>query len=107
MERSGFFDRIEPGLIMALAVFHHVAFTGNVPLSQIALWMADRNADFIVEFVHRDDEKVQHLLSRKTDPESFDYSLDGFLEHTSGHFTVARQQMLSNGTRTMVHLEQL
>ena len=107
MERSGFFDRIEPGLIMALAVFHHVAFTGNVPLSQIALWMADRNADFIVEFVHRDDEKVQHLLSRKTDPESFDYSLDGFLEHTSGHFTVARQQMLSNGTRTMVHLEQI
>ncbi len=106
-ERTGFFERIQPDLVMALAVFHHVAFTGNVPLSQLGIWMAELNSDFIVEFVHRDDEKVVHLLSRKTDPESFDYSLDSFIDHTSEHFDVARQQTLSNKTRTMLHLKRL
>ena len=104
-ERTGFFERIQPDLIMALAVFHHVAFTGNVPLSQLGIWMAETNADFLVEFVHRDDEKVQHLLSRKTDPDSFDYSLDSFLHHTSESFELAQQATLSNGTRSMLHLK--
>ncbi len=104
-ERTGFFERIQPDLIMALAVFHHVAFTGNVPLSQLAIWMAETDADFLVEFVHREDEKVQHLLSRKTDPDSFDYSLDSFKKHTDPHFELLEEQTLSNNTRSMLHLK--
>lgn len=103
-ERTGFFERIQPDTIMALAVFHHVVFTGNVPLTQLGLWMSETGADFIVEFVHRDDEKVQHLLNRKGDPDSFDYSLDSFLKNADPYFVLERSQTLSNGTRTMVHL---
>lgn len=104
-ERTGFFERIQPDLIMALAVFHHVAFTGNVPLAQLGIWMAETKSDFIVEFVHREDEKVQHLLSRKTDPDSFDYSVDSFKEHTSKNFDLVTEQTLSNNTRSMLHLK--
>lgn len=103
-ERTGFLQRIQPDLVMALAVFHHISLTGNVPLSQLGHWMAEVDADFLVEFVHRDDEKVAHLLSRKTDPDSFDYSLENFLRHTDEFFEVAREQELSNGTRSMLYL---
>lgn len=103
-ERTGFFDRIQPDLVLALAVFHHVAFTGNVPLEQLGLWMSEVGADFLVEFVHREDEKVQHLLSRKTDPDSFNYGLKQFIECTDPYFEVAEEQALSSGTRSMLHL---
>ena len=106
-ERTGFFDRIQPDLVFSLAVFHHVVFSGNVPISQLGIWMSEVDADFVVEFVHRDDEKVQHLLSRKTDPDSFAYSLDGFLEATGPFFTVLDRETLSSGTRTMLHLGRL
>ena len=103
-ERTGFFDRIQPDLVLALAVFHHVVFTGNVPLNQLGLWMSEINSDFLVEFVHREDEKVQHLLSRKTDPNSFAYSTERFIESTAPYFDLAEKQTLSSGTRSMLHL---
>lgn len=103
-ERTGFLQRIQPDLVMALAVFHHISLTGNVPLSQLGQWMAEVDADFLVEFVHRDDEKVRHLLSRKTDPDSFDYSLDNFLAHTGDTFRVERKETLSTGTRSLLYL---
>jgi len=106
-ERTGFFDRVQPDLVLALAVFHHVVFTGNVPVSQLGVWMSEINADFIVEFVHREDQKVQHLLKRKTDPETFSYDLDSFLESTSPYFSLIEKQTLSSGTRSMLHLSRL
>lgn len=105
-ERTGFFERVTPDLTLALAVFHHVCLSGNVPLSELARWMGEIESDFVVEFVHRDDPKVQHLLSRKTEPESFDYGLEAFLEATAARFTVKSQEQLEGGTRTMLHLAQ-
>lgn len=106
-ERTGFFERITPDLVLSLAVFHHVVFTGNVPVSQLGVWMSEVGSDFLVEFVHREDEKVQHLLQRKTDPDTFEYSLDGFLEATSPYFSLLEKQTLSHGTRSMLHLGRL
>ena len=107
VERTGFFERIQPDLVLSLAVFHHVVFTGNVPVSQLGIWMSEIGSDFLVEFVHREDEKVQHLLKRKTDPETFEYSLDSFLEATAPYFTLIEKQTLSSGTRSMLHLGRL
>lgn len=106
-ERTGFFERIQPDLVLSLAVFHHVVFTGNVPVSQLGVWMSEVGSDFLVEFVHREDEKVQHLLQRKTNPETFDYSLDSFLSATAPYFTLIEKQTLSSGTRSMLHLGRL
>ncbi len=104
MERTGFNDRMQPDLILALAVLHHVSLSGNVPLDQVAAWLADFEADLVVEFVHREDEKVQHLLRRKTDPDDFDYGLAAFLQATEPYFTLEASEELSGGTRTMLHL---
>ena len=93
--------------MLSLAVFHHMVFTGNIPLEQLSLWMADIGADFVVEFVHRADDKVQHLLSRKTDPDAFRYDLESFLSETSPFFALEEQQLLSNGTRSMLHLRRI
>lgn len=103
-ERSSFVGRAAPDLVLALAVLHHISLTGNVPIPQIAAWLDDLGADFVVEFVHREDEKVQHLLRRKTRPEDFDYDLDVFLDAVEPRFDVAAREELSGGTRTMVHL---
>ncbi len=103
-ERTGFFERISPDMVLSLAVFHHVVFTGGVPVRQLGVWMSELDADFIVEFVHREDGKVQHLLSRKTDPDTFEYDLDSFLASCEPHFELVEKQTLSNGTRSMLHL---
>ena len=35
-ERSSIFDRGNPDLVLALALVHHLAFTGNQPLENLA-----------------------------------------------------------------------
>lgn len=105
LERSAFGDRIRPDLVLSLAVLHHISLSGNVPLDQIVAWLSEFEAEHVVEFVHREDEKVQHLLSRKTSPGDFEYGLAAFTERLEGRFDVADRLELSGGTRTMLHLK--
>ncbi len=103
-ERASIADRMAPDLVVLLAVLHHICLTGNVPLPQVVAWLEDFDSDFVIEFVHRDDEKVRHLLARKGSPDDFDYDLDVFLDECEGAFEVVEQERLTGGTRTMLHL---
>jgi ribosomal protein L11 methylase PrmA len=65
---------------LALALVHHLAIGGNVPLADIAAWFATACEWLIIEWVPKDDPMVQRLLASREDV---------FAEYTAEHFEAA------------------
>ena len=78
-EREPFLERAQSDVVLALAVVHHLALTGNVPLPEVAAVFRRLAPEAIVEFVPRDDPQVRRMLAGRE--EVFpDYTPEGF-EH--------------------------
>lgn len=98
-ERTPFQSRVNPDLVLCLAVVHHLAITDTVPFSEIIGFLRDFDAPMVVEFPHHDDPMVRRLLSRKR-PGLFDhYRRDLWEEALAEHFEVVEQLGLE--TRTL------
>ncbi len=63
-ERSSIFDRGTPDLVIALALIHHLAFTGNQPLENLAAFFNRLAPWLVIEFVPENDPQSQLLLAR-------------------------------------------
>ena len=50
-ERSGFFKRINPDVVLALALVHHISIANNVPFEKIAEFFAGITTNLIIEFI--------------------------------------------------------
>lgn len=101
-ERPAFFDRVQPDLVLALAVVHHLTIAGNVPLALVVDLLADLAPDVVVELPTRDDAMVQRLLGRKRPGQHDDYGLATFEALAAERFDVAARHELS--TRALFHL---
>ena len=66
-ERTAFLERAAFDLVIALAVVHHLAISKNIPLATIAQSFQSLGKKLIVEFVPKDDDKVQLLLQNRRD----------------------------------------
>jgi ribosomal protein L11 methylase PrmA len=66
-ERDSLLQRGPAGLVLALALIHHLAISNNVPLPSVAEFLADAGRWLIVEFVPKSDSQVQRLLSTRRD----------------------------------------
>lgn len=66
-ERAAFFDRIKTDLVLALALVHHLVIGKNIPLPLLADWFREIAPVLIIEFVPRQDEKVQQMLASRQD----------------------------------------
>ncbi len=66
-ERSFFYERIKADAVISLALIHHLAIGKNIPLAMIADHFAKMAPQLIIEFVPKEDEKVQLLLQNKKD----------------------------------------
>jgi hypothetical protein len=66
-ERAGFFERVQPNTILMLAVVHHLVITKNLSFQLLAEKLAPVCTELVIEFVPREDEKVQILLANKED----------------------------------------
>ncbi|MEI9919607.1 MAG: class I SAM-dependent methyltransferase [Bacteroidota bacterium] len=60
-ERPGIALRSKPGLIMALAVIHHLTITCNIPFEAVAEYFSGLAPWLIIEFVPETDDKVKVL----------------------------------------------
>jgi SAM-dependent methyltransferase len=97
-ERSDLQSRARPGLILCLALIHHVVISANIPLDEFVEWLAGQTDQLIIEYVSRQDDKVQTLLRNKTDKYS-DYSREGLETALSRHFETRRTLALESGNR--------
>ncbi len=97
-ERLELGQRARPDLVLCLALIHHVVISANVPLDEFIDWLAELSDQLIIEFVSREDDKVQALLRNKEDKYS-DYSQEGLEKALGRHFDIRRMQGLESGNR--------
>jgi hypothetical protein len=67
MERMTMKERGPAGLVLALALVHHLAITRNLPMDRIASFLCDTAKNLIIEFVPKDDSQVKRLLFSRED----------------------------------------
>jgi ribosomal protein L11 methylase PrmA len=100
-ERKSLLDRGQPDLVLALALVHHLAIGGNVPLTEVVDWLAEMGAAVVVEFPTRADPMVQALLARKPRTPHVDYDRASFERGLAAAFDVRRTEELASGTRVL------
>lgn len=66
-ERKSLSDRGPSDVIFALALIHHLAISNNLPLGKIAEYFSTLCRYIIIEFIPKEDSKVQFLLSSRED----------------------------------------
>jgi hypothetical protein len=103
-ERDDLAGRGPADAIMALALIHHLAIGNNVPLTLVAAYIAKLGRRLIIEFVPKDDPKVQELLSSREDIFD-DYSVAGFEAAFGEHFTILRHDPVAGSSRVLYLME--
>lgn len=104
-ERSSFYGRTTPDVVLALALVHHLAIPGTVPPEQVVTWLAElAAAAVVVEVPHRDDPMVKRLLRTKRAGVFDHYRLEVFDTLFRDRFVVRDEVVLPSGTRTLYHL---
>ena len=100
LERRDLQHRSQPGMVLCLALIHHVVISANIPLAEFVGWLASLTPELVIEYVGREDDKVQTLLRNKED-QYWDYSRE-FLEKQLGRYFDTRNQVaLSEGRRQL------
>ena len=97
-ERMPLQERGNPDCIMMLAVIHHLAISNNVPLEKIASWLAELAPHVIIEFVPKEDPRVQSLLKCRKDIFP-DYTRTGFERAFTEFFQMEKRIGLPDSLR--------
>ncbi|MGH2455245.1 MAG: SAM-dependent methyltransferase [Candidatus Limnocylindria bacterium] len=103
-ERRSLVERGPADAILALALVHHLAIGGNVPLDRIAAFFARLGRHAIVEFVPKEDPMTRHLLAARRDVFP-GYTLDGFRAAFARHFRVTEEAAVADSLRSIFLLE--
>lgn len=102
-ERASLVDRGPVDLVLALALVHHLAIGGNVPLGDVVALLADLGDHVVFEWVPKDDPKVQVLLSTREDVFS-DYTREVLVEAVDQHFDTRQVVALPGTARELFFL---
>lgn len=95
-ERDSFVQRGPADAVLALALIHHLAIGNQVPFEMIGEFFASVGDWVIVEFIPRDDPRVQRLLRGRTDSFAW-YSEDNFETAMHSQFEqVDRRQIVES-----------
>lgn len=99
-ERKDLPERGLPDLVLCLALIHHLVIGANLRLTEVLDWLAELGRFLVIEFVAREDPRVQGLLRHRDDPYE-DYDLTVFEAELGNRFEVLRRLELSSGRRIL------
>ncbi len=102
-ERDSLEARGPVDVVMALALVHHLAIGNNVPLPDIAAYLARLGKRAIVEFVPKEDSQVRRLLASRRDVFPT-YTLEGFEAAFAGLFETEAKEPIAGTARTLFRL---
>jgi ribosomal protein L11 methylase PrmA len=103
-ERAAFHDRIKTDLVAALALVHHLVIGKNISLSVLADYFNHIAPELIIEFVPKEDEKVQQML--KSRPDTFtDYDQANFERYFSAYFNIVTQTPVPGTHRILYKMQ--
>lgn len=98
-ERLGFQERTKGDGMIALAVIHHLAIAKNIPLDQVVEWFVNIAPAGLIEFVPKNDETVQKMLSLRQDIFT-QYTEENFINHLGQYGkVVACTQVTQSGRK--------
>ena len=103
MERRSLAARGPADFVLCLALVHHLAISGNVPLKRIAEWLSTIAEAGVVEFVPKSDPMVQLLLRTRQDVYA-EYTQAAFEDALREHFRIAEATPLPNSERVLYAL---
>ena len=99
-ERAAIFERGKPELVMALALVHHLAFTGNQPLDNLAAFFNELSPWLVIEYVPEDDPQSQLLIAQRRGIHH-PYHRSHFEESFGKHFTIIDSETVSRSGRAL------
>jgi len=99
-ERQSFGERAHSDVAMALALIHHLAIAGNVPMEMVADYFASLAPYLIIEFVPKEDSQVKRLLATREDIFP-DYTPEGFVAAFAKPYEVLEQRAVAGTVRTL------
>lgn len=104
-EYASIFERGKSDMVFGLALIHHLAITYSFTFSQIfELFGQFSNKYIIIEFVPREDEKVQILLNNRG--RNFkEYTLENFELALDGNFKVLEKVKIQTSERILYLVE--
>jgi len=102
-ERLPIARRGRPDLVLALALVHHIAIGGNVPLPNVAAWLASLADGLIIEFVPKSDAKVETLLATREDVFPH-YTREGFEAAFATCFDILARDEIEGSERTLYRM---
>lgn len=103
-ERAAFHDRIKTDLVAALALVHHLVIGKNISMPVLAEYFNGIAPELIIEFVPKEDEKVQQML--KSRPDTFpDYTIEVFENMFSQYFTVISKRQVPGTHRVLYYMK--
>jgi hypothetical protein len=85
---------------MALALIHHLAIAGNVPLARVARLLAGLAGHALLEFVPKSDPKVRLLLATREDVFP-DYTREGLERALAEPFEILAATPIRGSERTL------
>lgn len=101
-ERDSFIGRTKVDLSLALALIHHLAIGKNISFTQCAEFFSNLGKYLLIEFVPKQDEKVQLLLQNKKDIYPH-YTIEVFEEKFKQYFTIEKKKNIQ-GTERVLYL---
>lgn len=99
-ERDSFISRLHADLALALALVHHLAIGKNIPFEMIADLFQKICSALIIEFVPKEDEKVQLMLANKKDIYP-GYTAENFEKAFGNYFKVIKKESITGSGRTL------
>ena len=105
-EREAFAARGPAHMVLSLALIHHLAISNNVPLPQVAGFLASLGKWLVIEFVPKSDSQVQKLLVSREDIFP-NYTREGFEAAFQQKFKIAEAVNLRESERVLYLMESL
>jgi hypothetical protein len=99
-ERDSLGQRGPVGLVLALALIHHLAISNNLPFARIAESFAGLGEWLVIEFVPKDDSQVQRLLRSRKDIFG-EYTREAFEAAFRDFFKIVETRQVQDSARWM------
>ncbi len=99
-ERLSFLERGPADLVMALALIHHLAIAGELPLERIAEFFHQAGGWLVIEFVPPDDPQASRLLETRRG-QHHDYDSDRFERCFQIYFDIVASEQVENSGRIL------
>ncbi len=103
-ERRGLRERAPADAVLALAFVHHLAIGRNVPLAEIATWLAELAPAGVVEFVPKSDPMVRRLLALREDIFA-DYGEETFVAALEKRARIVASETVTASGRRLIRFQ--